>query len=53
VTVPRFFADAVITEYGIARLGQESSAACREELIAVAHPDHRDALRAEVGALWP
>jgi 4-hydroxybutyrate CoA-transferase len=52
VTIPRFFADTVITEYGIARLWGKNHRQRAEELIAVAHPDHRDDLRAQARALW-
>ncbi len=52
ITVPRFFADTVITEYGIARLFGKTHRQRAEELIAVAHPDHRDDLRAQARALW-
>jgi acyl-CoA hydrolase len=52
VTVPRFFADYVITEYGIARLWGKTHRQRAEELIAVAHPDHRDDLRTQARALW-
>ncbi|HXK33437.1 MAG TPA: acetyl-CoA hydrolase/transferase C-terminal domain-containing protein [Dehalococcoidia bacterium] len=52
VTIPRYFADYVITEYGIARLLGKNHRERAEELIAVAHPDHRDTLRAEARALW-
>lgn len=52
VTVPRFFADTVVTEYGIARLWGKNHRQRAEELIAVAHPDHRDELRSQARALW-
>ena len=52
VTIPRFFADAVITEYGVARLWGKNHRQRAEELIAVAHPDHRDELRSQARALW-
>ena len=52
VTVPRFYADTVITEYGVARLWGKNHRQRAEELIAVSHPDHRDALRAQARALW-
>lgn len=52
VTVPRFYADIVITEYGIARLWGKNHRQRAEELIAIAHPDHRDELRAQARALW-
>jgi 4-hydroxybutyrate CoA-transferase len=41
VTIPRFFADTVITEYGIARLLGKNHRERAAELIAVAHPDFR------------
>lgn len=46
VTVPRSFADYVVTEHGIARLAGKSQRQRAEELIAIAHPDHRGELRA-------
>jgi 4-hydroxybutyrate CoA-transferase len=52
VTVPRFFADTVVTEHGIARLFGKTHRQRAEELIAVAHPDHRDDLRAQARKLW-
>lgn len=45
VTVPRSFADYVVTEFGIARLAGKSQRQRAEELIAIAHPDHRSELR--------
>lgn len=45
VTVPRQFADYVVTEFGIAKLFGKSDRERAEELIAVAHPDHRGELR--------
>ncbi len=44
VTVPRSMVDAVVTEYGVARLDGLSSRERVDALIAVAHPDHRDEL---------
>ena len=41
VTVPRFFADTIITEFGVARLLGKNHRERASELIAVAHPDHR------------
>lgn len=52
VTVPRFYADTIITEYGVARLWGKNHRERAEEMIAVAHPDHRDDLRAQARALW-
>jgi len=45
VTVPRFFADTIITEYGIARLWGKNHRQRAQELIAVAHPNFRAELR--------
>jgi 4-hydroxybutyrate CoA-transferase len=45
VTIPRVFADFVITEYGIAQLAGKTHRERAEALIAIAHPDHRDPLR--------
>ena len=54
VTIPRQFADTLITEYGIAYLSNKSHRERAEELINVAHPDHREALREEAKKLfWP
>jgi 4-hydroxybutyrate CoA-transferase len=52
VTIPRFYADIVITEYGVARLWGKNHRQRAEALIDVAHPDHRDDLRAQARALW-
>ena len=45
VTIPRFFADTVVTEYGTARLMGKNHRQRAQELIAVAHPDFRGELR--------
>ena len=45
VTVPRFFADTVVTEFGIARMVGKNHRERAAELIAVAHPDFRPQLR--------
>jgi len=45
VTVPRQFVDYVVTEYGIASLFGKSDRERARELIAVAHPNHREELR--------
>lgn len=52
VTIPRFFADVVITEHGIARLLGKNHRARAGELIAVAHPDFRGELRREAEAMF-
>jgi 4-hydroxybutyrate CoA-transferase len=41
VSVPRLYADYIITEYGIARLLGKSNRERARELIAIAHPDYR------------
>jgi 4-hydroxybutyrate CoA-transferase len=51
VTIPRFFADTVITEYGVARLLGKNHRQRAEELIAVAHPDFRAELRRQAQRL--
>lgn len=54
VTIPRQFADTLVTEYGIARLLDKTHRERAEELIAVAHPDHRAELQKEAKKLfWP
>ncbi len=44
VTTPRFLADAVVTEYGVADLKGKSEAGRARELIRIAHPAYREAL---------
>ena len=44
VTIPRYFADYVITEYGVAKLRGKSVRERAEELIAIAHPDFHSEL---------
>jgi 4-hydroxybutyrate CoA-transferase len=52
VTIPRQFADTIVTEYGVARLLDKTHRERAEELINVAHPDHRDFLRDEAKRLF-
>lgn len=47
VTIPRYWADYVITEYGIACLYGKSNRERADELIAIAHPDFRSELKKE------
>jgi 4-hydroxybutyrate CoA-transferase len=51
VTVPRYLADTVVTEHGIARLWGKNHRQRAQELISVAHPDFRGELRREASAL--
>lgn len=54
ITVPRFYADIVVTEYGVARLLNRNHRQRAEALIEIAHPDFRDDLRARAKELfWP
>ena len=55
VTVPRDIADIVVTEYGIARLLNQTVRKRAEALIAIAHPDFRAELRRQASkalAAW-
>jgi acyl-CoA hydrolase len=51
-TVHRGFVDFVVTEQGIARLRGKSIRERAGELIAIAHPDFREELRAEAKRLY-
>jgi acyl-CoA hydrolase len=51
VTTPRHQVDVVVTEWGAAELAGKTVRERSEALIAVAHPDFRDALRAEAEKL--
>ena len=52
VTVPRYFADTIITEFGVARLLGKNHRERAAELIAIAHPDHRAELRSAAMRLF-
>jgi 4-hydroxybutyrate CoA-transferase len=45
VTIPRYLADTIVTEYGVARLLDKNHRQRAEELISIAHPDFRAELR--------
>ena len=45
ITIPRTFADIVITEYGVARLLGKSIRERARELVNIAHPDFRGDFR--------
>lgn len=51
VTIPRPYADTVVTEYGVAYLKGRSLHDRVMNLIAIAHPDDREQLRREATAL--
>ena len=48
VVTTRAHVRTVVTEYGVAELFGRSTRERAEALIAIAHPDHRDALRHEL-----
>ncbi|MBI1817144.1 MAG: hypothetical protein HYR72_19395 [Deltaproteobacteria bacterium] len=48
VTIPRFCADYIVTEYGAARLRGKTLRERAAALMTIAHPDWRDRLTAEV-----
>ena len=52
VTVPRTYADFIVTEYGIASLMGKSMRRRAEELISIAHPDFKAELRKEAQKLF-
>jgi acyl-CoA hydrolase len=51
VSTPRHHVQYVVTEHGIANIGMLTDSERVEALIAIAHPDFRDALRAEAAEL--
>ena len=52
VTIPRYFADYVVTEYGIASLMGKDCRQRAEALIAIAHPDFRAELKERAKELF-
>ncbi len=52
VTVPRGYADIVVTEYGVARLKGQTLRKRIDELVDIAHPDFRAELRAQARRLY-
>ena len=52
ITIPRYLADTVITEFGIARLMDKNHRQRAQELIKIAHPDFREELSREARAFW-
>jgi 4-hydroxybutyrate CoA-transferase len=48
ITVPRHYADYIITEYGVAHIRYKTRRQRAEALIEIAHPDLRDELREAV-----
>ena len=52
ITIPRTFADTVITEFGVARLLGKSIRERAQELINIAHPDFRPDLQSAAQKLF-
>ena len=52
VTIPRYYADYIVTEYGIASLMGKDCRQRAQALIEVAHPDFREALAKEARELF-
>ena len=44
VTIPRYWADTIVTEYGVANLLGKNHRERAEQLIGIAHPDFREDL---------
>ena len=53
VTVPRTFADTIVTEYGVAQLLGKSIRERARELIAIAHPNFRGPPKAAQRLYYP
>ncbi len=51
VTTPKNTVDKIVTEFGVAELRGRSIRERTHALIAIAHPDHRDALLAEASSM--
>ena len=54
-TVPRYYADYIVSEYGIAHLKGKHNSERAQALIKIAHPNARGQLRQqakELGLLW-
>jgi 4-hydroxybutyrate CoA-transferase len=51
VTIPRYLADTIVTEHGVARLLDKNHRQRADELISIAHPDFRAELRREATQL--
>ncbi len=52
VTIPRHWADMIVTEYGVARLMGKNHRQRAEALIEIAHPDFRDELKEKAKELF-
>ena len=52
VTIPRYLADTIVTEHGVARLLDKNHRQRAAELISIAHPDFRAELQKQATELW-
>lgn len=52
VSIPRTFADRVVTEYGVANLFGKTRRQRAQELIAIAHPDFRSELKKQAAKMF-
>ena len=54
ITVPRYLADIVVTEYGVAHLRWKTTRERAQALVSIAHPDFRKELeQAAKSRFWP
>jgi len=51
-TLPRGYTQFVVSEFGIANMAGKTERERIEEMIAIAHPDHRAELRKEAKRIW-
>ncbi|HLZ68696.1 MAG TPA: acetyl-CoA hydrolase/transferase C-terminal domain-containing protein [Dehalococcoidia bacterium] len=51
ITIPRYLADTIVTEHGVARLLDKNHRQRAAELISIAHPDFRAELRKEAAKI--
>lgn len=51
ITIPRYLADTIVTEFGVARLLDKNHRQRAEEMISIAHPDFRAELRRDAEEL--
>jgi acyl-CoA hydrolase len=52
VSIPRYFADYIVSEYGVAKLLGKTQRERAHELIRIAHPNFRDDLEKEARQLF-
>lgn len=52
ISIPRYFADHIVSEYGVAKLLAKTQRERARELIRIAHPDFRAELKKEAEKLF-